>query len=105
MLCLQFLFIANMIKVVLYEGVIKVRAFGDLGDVEATYCLQICFCNGWTPDEEVPETYVKRGNHHVVADDSKNQDVTAAEMVNMSNEKFGAHTTSAFNSPQKFNRR
>jgi hypothetical protein len=105
MLCLQFLFIANMIKVVLYEGVIKVRAFGNF-DVESTYCLQICYCNGWEPDEEVPELNVKRGNlHHAVGDESESRtpDITA-EMGDMTTDKFG-NNMSASNTPQKFNRR
>lgn len=29
LVCLQFLFVANMIKVVLYEGVCKAKVFGD----------------------------------------------------------------------------
>ena len=43
----QYLFVANMLKVVLYEGAVKARAFGE-STPEITYCLKVCYCWGWT---------------------------------------------------------
>ena len=52
LLCFQYLFVANMIKVVLYEGAIKSKAFGE-STPESTWCLYICFCGGWQPGKEL----------------------------------------------------
>ena len=60
LLCLQFLFVANMIKVVLYEGAFKSRMFGESTPADGSYCLQICFCNGWTIEEELSTELPKR---------------------------------------------
>ena len=55
----QFLFVANMIKVVLYEGAVKSKIFGE-STPESTWCLYICFCGGWTHDDEIKEDFPKR---------------------------------------------
>ena len=78
-LCLQLLLVANTIKVVLYEGGMRSKAFGE-ATPESTYCMTICYCNGWVPeDENDPENLPKREAAASRVDDGemRNDDITA----------------------------
>lgn len=73
----QYLFIANMIKVVLYEGAVKARAFGE-STPEITYCLKVCYCFGWTPNDEVFDgVELPKRNFGRANDNDETPDITA----------------------------